>query len=109
MAETTMNTSKNTGNSSASGTKPKTSKKRMKKQVRRTLGGLFLASAIAVAAIPVEPTQAVNTVSDIDDASVKIDHTTDADTGVNTHFVRAVHYKSADNASFEKVPGASRS
>ena len=104
-----MNTSKNTGNSSASGTKPKTSKKRMKKQVRRTLGGLFLASAIAVAAIPVEPTQAVNTVSDIDDPSVKIEHTTAADTAasLNTNFVRAVHYVDSTNATFEKVPGSS--
>lgn len=36
----------------------KKSKRRMKKQVRRTVAGLFLASAIVVAAIPVENIQA---------------------------------------------------
>ncbi len=37
---------------------PKKKKRRMKKQVRRTLGGLFLASALVVAAIPTPEIQA---------------------------------------------------
>jgi len=51
MAEKITNKDKQT-------TAPKKSKRRMKKQVRRTIAGLFLVSAIVVAAIPVETIQA---------------------------------------------------
>ena len=77
----------------------------MKKQVRRTLGGLFLVSAIVVAAIPVERTQAVNP-EGTKLAEAKIEHTSDKDdtAGINTNYVRAVHYVNANNDSFEKIP-----
>ena len=38
---------------------PKKTKRRMKKQVRRTIGGLFMASAVVVAAIPTPDVQAM--------------------------------------------------
>ena len=102
MATNTTNSSATNGSVGTSRKKP--SKRRMKKQVRRTIGGLFLASAIVVAAIPVERTEAVNT-GKLDDAS--IDHTSTVDDAAskNTSFVRAVHYENENNSSFEKIPG----
>ncbi|MCR5595962.1 MAG: leucine-rich repeat protein [Lachnospiraceae bacterium] len=97
MANKTVNTSTKTGNSSASG-KSKVGKRRLKKQVRRTLGGLFLASAIAVAAIPVEPTSAMKTKADTE---VVIDHADDT----TTNLVRAVHYTDKNNNTYEKING----
>lgn len=45
-------------------------KRRMKKQVRKTLGGLFMASAIVVAAIPVQDIKAVE-IPGVDDSARK--------------------------------------
>lgn len=92
MATNTTNTS--ALNASGVTPKKKTSKRRMKKQVRRTLGALFLASAIAVAAIPVEPTRAGT------DADGVVSHSIDNNI---EHIVRSLNYK--DDGSFEIVNG----
>ena len=101
MATNTTNTS--ASNTSGTTPKKKTGKRRMKKQVRRTLGGLFLASAIAVAAIPVEPMSAKSTASNYADDSV-IDPNTKVIT-YNKNQVRAVHYTGSDNSTYETVNG----
>ena len=92
MATNTTRTS--ASNASEVTPRKKTGKRRMKKQVRRTLGALFLASAIAVAAIPVEPMSAKNGT---------IAHTEDP----STNIVRSVHYADYDNdpTKYEKIPG----
>ena len=89
MANKTANTS---GKGSTSGNKPKTGKRRMRKQIRKTLGGLFLASAIVVAAIPVESTRA-QSVPGQDYAAIDKD------------IVRAVHYSDSHNNSYEAING----
>ncbi len=102
MATNTTRTS--ASNASEVTPRKKTGKRRMKKQVRRTLGALFLASAIAVAAIPVEPTRAASTGADYTNDSV-----IDPDTKVITYtknLVRAVHYTGPDNSTYETVNGS---
>ncbi len=74
----------------------------MKKQVRRTIGGLFLASAIVVAAIPVERTSA-KSVPGTDYAADTVVSATNIT--FNKNLVRAVHYKDDTNNAYESING----
>lgn len=76
-----------------SGTKK--SKRRMKKQVRRTVAALFMASAIAVAAIPVESINA-NSDSGAADTMESID---------SVNQIRTVHHTDGTNSSYETIEG----
>lgn len=70
--------------------------RRLKRQVRKTLGALFLASAVAVAAIPTDSIEGGNTQAAV---------TTNADgTSSYTHVVKAGYYDSDNSIHSEKYP-----
>lgn len=71
--------------------------RRLKRQVRKTLGALFLASAVAVAAIPTDSIEGGNTQAAV---------TTNGDgTSVYTHVVNPGYYDGSDASSHsEKYP-----
>ena len=99
LKSTRSSVSNSANSSSNTGIPPKKTKRRMKKQVRRTKGGLFMASAIIVAAIPAQGLQAAQ--------QLKADTVADSRGSTNVNYVAndgSTNYETLSSAAYLTKP-----